>query len=764
MNKISSMAMLSFCFFMVLTMDVDSQDEDQPPSIKVINLLPTHREVQRTQLQSKDTPNERHLEDAVESRTREPSPQPYQALSNVLSYDERTQSTDDGGAESMDERTAESMDERTAESMDERTAESMDDGTAESMDEGTAESMDHDTAESRDNGRAESIANGRAESRSSVPEFPAQKQTPKDLGLKLRKCSVSLENIALSRDVCIKAVYKAALSFHQGRTAKPKKHFLPDFSPKPIPLSLLFPGGLPLHVLDPPPPPPPGSVRAPPVQPKRRTNKTYSKVPTQPPQILPRFASLPTSAPPSDYLSRMSRLFEPAQGPSCQVSVDKVLEMCKELDRAYEKIEKLSLAQIGYEEAPATVRQLTNNLEPVLDKSLGMTAASGMRLMDMRVLSLALEASQRCNHPESSGPRIKLYEMQPSKVQVDLATSFALVCTTCHKATIFPNSSFSKEYPKNFTVNKVILPSIGLKAYRKLGGILQMSEKPTPIIHRDPQHQAQLILSVDPKRYWQPMPSIPSPNNFAHPISPPSALPNGRGLLNGTPTLPPKPPTKIKASPLLPVGSRISVVAPGSRVTTSDLAYTTQEETGLKPGVYRVNRTGHPERVVVVKDPDGDPLQTANGPSEPSKDLEEEPEMQEEEEEEEMMDDEDDPPDFSHFLDIGLNDDDGEAEGPENANNDYNEDSLEPNENSINNSEQYLGWQDDDERVHESVRDTGGRSAINPLSPMESSEDEDDGDWGWKGKKKGKKRKKTAMTANKTKKVRSSPIPEIVLI
>ena len=49
----------------------------------------------------------------------------------------------------------------------------------------------------------------------------------------------------------------------------------------------------------------------------------------------------------------------------------------------------------------------------------------------------------------------------------------AFVCTVCGPKAIFPTSPFSKNYPSNYSLNKLILPLLGPSGYFHLSEFLQ---------------------------------------------------------------------------------------------------------------------------------------------------------------------------------------------------------------------------------------------------------------------------------------------------
>ncbi len=98
----------------------------------------------------------------------------------------------------------------------------------------------------------------------------------------------------------------------------------------------------------------------------------------------------------------------------------------------------------------------------------------GFRLIDLRLLKIALEKAQACGCAKNGG-RISLAEVQPDRVQEDLATHLSLTCSSCGKATVFATSAFCEKYPANYKVNKDLLQLLGTEAYFKLANYVQAS-------------------------------------------------------------------------------------------------------------------------------------------------------------------------------------------------------------------------------------------------------------------------------------------------
>ena len=72
---------------------------------------------------------------------------------------------------------------------------------------------------------------------------------------------------------------------------------------------------------------------------------------------------------------------------------------------------------------------------------------AGYRMVDLRLLRMALEICQNCHHN-----KLTLAEMSPEIEgnQEDVVTRLAFVCTVCGPKAIFPTSPFSKTYPTNY--------------------------------------------------------------------------------------------------------------------------------------------------------------------------------------------------------------------------------------------------------------------------------------------------------------------------
>lgn len=637
-----------------------------------------------------------------------------------------------------------------------------------------------------ENGQGETKTNGVAK----LEDISKPDKSPKTQhGHKLRKCSVPLKDISLCRDPILKDLYQSAIKRMKAPSPppKPKNTLYPDFSPKEIPLPLLFPG-LPAPVA---PPPAKTSARGKRVNNGKRGKQNAYLAPKQPFYIPPSLPSNMTYAEPifkPAYLTHAERLMNSSYGPFGRVNAAELVSLCKELADAREVIEDLRakltnaiMHDSGREEPQGNVMNLVELPEPKLNKTESMVAPTGYRIIDMQLMSLALDASQRCDH-DDPGRKIQIYEMHSANYQEHLSKSFAFVCSICKKATVFPNSSFSKEWPPNFSVNKQFLQILGAKSYHRMVNFVRKVDKPSPLLPRFSSDPAQLVLSIDQKTYkTNPVPQSP-PFRSHSTYSPPMPLPRPT-ISNGQPARgrPPKTktPTKIRASPLLPVGSRISVLPPGTQIS-GHVDYTTTQETGLKPGVYRVNKTGCSERIIVVRqeesqgsdgcidlDSDSGPSSSFNDPSfnnvqDPIANSSSMGSL------EDFYDD--DPPDFSHFLDVSLGAGDNNLMGTDslmdpNSNNsfDHSEPSSKENEDK---SLQYMGWQDDDERINED-------SLVDPLQPEVSlgggdyfDDDDDDSDddiWEGPARKRSRKRKSNQSRTNKAKRPKNNVPEEIIL-
>lgn len=157
--------------------------------------------------------------------------------------------------------------------------------------------------------------------------------------------------------------------------------------------------------------------------------------------------------------------------------------------------------------------------EPTMDKYGGkFLKTAGYRIVDLRLLRMALEICQNCHHN-----KMTLAEMSPEidGNQEDVVTRLAFVCTVCGPKAIFPTSPFSKTYPTNYSLNKLLLPLLGPSSYFHLAQFLQQNpDAPQEITtsgafsHQKPQ----LLVSVDhaffdfARPFDPPMPTDPDAN------------------------------------------------------------------------------------------------------------------------------------------------------------------------------------------------------------------------------------------------------------
>ena len=157
------------------------------------------------------------------------------------------------------------------------------------------------------------------------------------------------------------------------------------------------------------------------------------------------------------------------------------------------------------------VEMLDGVSEPTMDKYGGkFLKTAGYRLVDLRLLRMALEICQNCHHN-----KMTLAEMSPEVEgnQEDIVTRLAFVCTVCGPKAIFPTSPFSKTYPTNYSLNKLLLPLIGPSAYFHLAQFVQQNpDAATEVVTTGAfsQQKPQLLVSVDHAFF-----------DFARPFDPP---------------------------------------------------------------------------------------------------------------------------------------------------------------------------------------------------------------------------------------------------
>ncbi len=265
-----------------------------------------------------------------------------------------------------------------------------------------------------------------------------------------------------------------------------------------------------------------------------------------------------------------------------------------------------------------------------------------------------------------SGGRLELNEVSPDTLQDDLACQLSLTCSLCSKATIFPNSNFSSTYPQNYTVNKSLLSDLGPRAYFQLAQFVQKPSEKKKVIERTPAQPAQFILGLDktlsrtsvnhsPNEATASRVTIPratldttksAPTQVGVQYSPstvsnrnitlsshdqsslataiPHSIAMGGSIENSSiesssentnaifianPSEPDKQsvvkiPTSLRC---LPNGSRVIWLPPGTRVT-GRMMQATQKQTGLKPGVYRVEYLSSAWHLVVQRSDSTVPL------------------------------------------------------------------------------------------------------------------------------------------------------------
>ena len=211
----------------------------------------------------------------------------------------------------------------------------------------------------------------------------------------------------------------------------------------------------------------------------------------------------------------------PAQAPVVDLSQypDNVAEMKKLLVEKDAKIKALETRLKALNKETETdkvdrldlVQMLDGVNEPTMDKYGGkFLKTAGYRLIDLRLLRMALEICQTCHHG-----KMTLAEMSPEVEgnQEDLVTRLAFVCAVCGPKAIFPTSPFSKNYPSNYSLNKLMLPLIGPSGYFHLSEFLQHNpDTPQEVTTSSMfnNQKPQLLVSVDHAFF-----------DFARPFDPP---------------------------------------------------------------------------------------------------------------------------------------------------------------------------------------------------------------------------------------------------
>jgi hypothetical protein len=157
---------------------------------------------------------------------------------------------------------------------------------------------------------------------------------------------------------------------------------------------------------------------------------------------------------------------------------------------------------------------------------------------------MALEICQTCQHG-----KMTLTEMSPDVEgnQEDVVTRLAFVCVICGPKAIFPTSPFSKTYPSNYSLNKLLLPLLGPSSYFHLASFLQ--ESPDQPQEVNPAFNAaakkpQLLVSMDHAYF-----------DFSRPFDPPPPTdPDANLMMTSTVTTVPPNDLKSVTLKLKPVG------------------------------------------------------------------------------------------------------------------------------------------------------------------------------------------------------------------
>jgi hypothetical protein len=71
----------------------------------------------------------------------------------------------------------------------------------------------------------------------------------------------------------------------------------------------------------------------------------------------------------------------------------------------------------------------------------------------------------------------------------------------CHRATVFPNSSFSEEIPENYSVNKQLMMAMGPTAYYKLANFVKNAQEDGDPLSRNASMPVQFVFSTDHTKY-----------------------------------------------------------------------------------------------------------------------------------------------------------------------------------------------------------------------------------------------------------------------
>ncbi len=348
----------------------------------------------------------------------------------------------------------------------------------------------------------------------------------------------------------------------------------------------------------------------------------------------------------------------PTQGPSVDLSQypDNIAAMKKllvEKDAKIKALEKrLEVANKDCQADDVDKLDLVSMLdgvgEPTLDKFGGkFLKTAGYRIIDLRLLRMGLEICQTCTHN-----KMTIAEMTPEVEgnQEDLVTRLAFVCGVCGPKAIFPTSPFSKAFPSNYSLNKLLLPLIGPTAYFHLSSFLQHNPDPPLEVSSGMYYQnssdskkPQLLVSLDhayfdfARPFDPPLPEDPDANIMAGaPITVPSSesaqkpsdvlkmkpfndirgppAPSSNSSPSASGTASPilgeqngigtaSAPKKIKSCPELPPGCRITSILPGTNLVSQHVKYSTTQRTGLTAGAYRVKEPHKSnERILVVRD------------------------------------------------------------------------------------------------------------------------------------------------------------------
>lgn len=211
-----------------------------------------------------------------------------------------------------------------------------------------------------------------------------------------------------------------------------------------------------------------------------------------------------------------------------------------------------------------------------------------------------------------------LLELDPERVQEDVATHLAFCCLSCHYVTVFPSSQFSPDTPANYSVNKDLAVRLGNESFQtvtafvqetKIEGFMKMNVGSkiqfAQLLDANLQRKTTLNgIEKQPVTNGFPQGPRRDDNNQPEKNLQPVTLKQIHATKQET-SVSPNIMKNINLPPqygdFAPNGCRLISLPPGTRIA-GKIVKTTPQECGIPAGVYQVvDQTGPIQRFLAVQ-------------------------------------------------------------------------------------------------------------------------------------------------------------------